>query len=97
MDVSRVDPEEVLVDAGTVEPGDGDVSMDGVDEAWLRANQKDGDKVLVSIRLVCYIHCIPQVAYCIPEFAQQITNAHGPPLLQHKLFFLPTPLHPLQK
>ncbi|KAF7978655.1 hypothetical protein HWV62_45172 [Athelia sp. TMB] len=51
MDVSRVDPEEVLVDAGTVEPGDGDVSIDGVDEAWLRANQKDGDKVLVSIRI----------------------------------------------
>ncbi|KAA1474778.1 kinesin-domain-containing protein [Dentipellis sp. KUC8613] len=47
MDVSRVDPEEVLVDFQNV----GDVSGD-VDEAMLRAlNQGKEDKVLVSIRI----------------------------------------------
>ncbi|KZP13669.1 kinesin-domain-containing protein [Athelia psychrophila] len=50
---SRIDPEEVLVDAATVEPGDGDVSVDNIDEALLRgsgsSNAGDQDKVLVSI------------------------------------------------
>lgn len=50
MDVSRVDPEEVLVDAQTVELGD--VSAD-IDEAWLRGTDHGKeDKVLVSIRSV---------------------------------------------
>ncbi|KAF9458828.1 kinesin-domain-containing protein [Collybia nuda] len=51
MDVSNVDPEEVLVDFETVEPGD--VSGE-VDEAWLRAAALDHgkeDKVMVSIRV----------------------------------------------
>ena len=52
MDVSNVDPEEVLVDFQTVEPGD--ISGE-VDEAWLKAASLDHgkeDKVMVSIRLV---------------------------------------------
>ncbi|KAF5377904.1 hypothetical protein D9615_006794 [Tricholomella constricta] len=51
MDVSRVDPEEVLVDYQTVEPGD--ISGE-LDEAWLRAATHDHgkeDKVMVSIRI----------------------------------------------
>jgi centromeric protein E len=50
MDVSNVDPEEVLVDYQTVEPGDVSGEMD---EAWLRAAESDHgkeDKVMVSIR-----------------------------------------------
>ncbi|KAH0579094.1 Kinesin-related protein 11 [Termitomyces sp. J132] len=51
MDVSNVDPEEVLVDSATVEPGD----LSGeIDEAWLQAATRDHgkeDKVMVSIRI----------------------------------------------
>jgi len=50
MDVSNVDPEQVLVDSQTVEPGD--ISGE-IDEAWLRAADLDHgkeDKVMVSIR-----------------------------------------------
>ena len=51
MDVSRVDPEEVLVDAQNVDAAD--VSAD-IDEAWLATVSDPGkeDKVLVSIRWV---------------------------------------------
>lgn len=52
MDVSNVDPEEVLVDFQTVEPGD--ISGE-LDEAWLKAANLDHgkeDKVMVSIRFV---------------------------------------------
>jgi centromeric protein E len=51
MDVSNVDPERVLVDYQTVEPGD--ISGE-IDEAWLRAAELEHgkeDKVMVSIRL----------------------------------------------
>ncbi|KAF8877088.1 P-loop containing nucleoside triphosphate hydrolase protein [Infundibulicybe gibba] len=51
MDVSNVDPEEVLVDYQTVEAGD--VSGD-LDEAWLRSAQIEHgkqDKVMVSVRV----------------------------------------------
>ncbi|RDB26446.1 Kinesin-like protein KIN-7L [Hypsizygus marmoreus] len=50
MDVSNVDPEEVLVDyqTPTVEPGD--ISGE-VDEAWLRGDHGTEDKVMVSIRI----------------------------------------------
>jgi centromeric protein E len=50
MDVSRVDPEEVLVDWETVEPAD--ISGE-VDENFLNAtsNGNKDDKVLVSIRV----------------------------------------------
>lgn len=51
MDVSNVDPEQVLVDFQSVEPGD--VSGE-IDEAWLRAAELDHgkeDKVMVSIRI----------------------------------------------
>ena len=50
MDVSRVDPEEVLVDWETVEPAD--ISAE-VDDNFLRAAEKTNkdDKVLVSIRV----------------------------------------------
>ncbi|KAG6895392.1 hypothetical protein C0992_001525 [Termitomyces sp. T32_za158] len=51
MDVSNVDPEEVLVDSATIEPGD----LSGeIDEAWLQAATRDHgkeDKVMVSIRI----------------------------------------------
>ncbi|KZP05805.1 P-loop containing nucleoside triphosphate hydrolase protein [Athelia psychrophila] len=44
------------MDAATVEPGDGDVSVDNIDEALLRgsssSNARDQDKVLVSIRQI---------------------------------------------
>jgi centromeric protein E len=46
MDVSRVDPEEVLVDFETVGPGD--ISA-YIDESFLKDTESD-DKVLVSIR-----------------------------------------------
>ncbi|KAJ3514351.1 hypothetical protein NLJ89_g2420 [Agrocybe chaxingu] len=51
MDVSVVDPEAVLVDSQTVEPGD--ISGE-IDEAWLKAAKLDHgkqDKVMVSIRV----------------------------------------------
>ncbi|KAF4617204.1 hypothetical protein D9613_006327 [Agrocybe pediades] len=51
MDVSVVDPEQVLVDSQTVEAGD--VSVE-IDEAWLKAAELDHgkeDKVMVSIRI----------------------------------------------
>ncbi|KAI0059583.1 kinesin-domain-containing protein [Artomyces pyxidatus] len=49
MDVSRVDPEEVLVDAETVEPGD--VSMEEVESMLGATSYGKEDKVLVSIRI----------------------------------------------
>ncbi|KAI0916998.1 hypothetical protein AcV5_007588 [Taiwanofungus camphoratus] len=48
MDVSRIDPEEALVDFQTVEPGD--VSGE-IDEASLATDYGMEDKVLVSIRI----------------------------------------------
>ncbi|TEB23012.1 kinesin-domain-containing protein [Coprinellus micaceus] len=51
MDVSNVDPESVLVDFESVEPGD--VSGE-VDEAWLKTSLRDHgseDKVMVSVRI----------------------------------------------
>lgn len=48
MDVSRVDPEEALVDFETVTEA-GDISAD-IDEELLRADYGKEDKVLVSIR-----------------------------------------------
>lgn len=53
MDVSRIDPEEVLVDAETVEPGD--ISME-IDESLLNGDYGKEDKVLVSIRSVSTIN-----------------------------------------
>jgi centromeric protein E len=50
MDVSRVDPEDVLVDFQTVDPGD--VSGE-LDENWLSGiDHGKEDKVMVSIRSV---------------------------------------------
>ncbi|KAI9058464.1 kinesin-domain-containing protein [Trametes sanguinea] len=48
MDVSRVDPEEALVDSETVEPGD--ISAE-IDESLLNTDYGREDKVLVSIRI----------------------------------------------
>ncbi|KAI8986071.1 kinesin-domain-containing protein [Trametes punicea] len=48
MDVSRVDPEEALVDSEMVEPGD--ISAD-IDESLLNSEYGKEDKVLVSIRI----------------------------------------------
>lgn len=55
MDVSRVDPEEVLIDAETVEAAD--VSAD-IDESILQGLQDYGqeDRVLVSIRCAKAMH-----------------------------------------
>ncbi len=50
MDVSRVDPEEALVDCETVEAGDISVEMD---ESPLQDYGQE-DKVLVSVRSVMY-------------------------------------------
>jgi centromeric protein E len=47
MDVSNVDPEMVLVDSQTVEPGD--ISGE-VDETMLNFDRGKEDKVMVSIR-----------------------------------------------
>ena len=55
MDVSRVDPEEAVVDFQTVE--DGDVSAE-IDEAALADYGKE-DKVLVSIRCVVLVLLLP--------------------------------------
>ena len=49
MDVSRVDPEEVLVDFENVEAGD--ISLD-LEQVQLERDYGQEDKVLVSIRLV---------------------------------------------
>jgi centromeric protein E len=54
MDVSNVDPENVLVDFETVELGD--VSGE-IDDTWLKTNQINHgreDKVMVSIRYVLF-------------------------------------------
>lgn len=48
MDVSRVDPEEVLVDFETVEVGDISADLDEVENILSDHGQED--KVLVSIR-----------------------------------------------
>ena len=83
MDVSNVDPEQVLVDYQTVEPGD--VSGE-IDEAWLRAAKLDHgkhDKVMVSIRSA--------VLFFLPSFkssliyintvsGRRIQLQHGSPL-----------------
>jgi centromeric protein E len=53
MDVSRVDPEHVLVDSETVEcEGEGDVSLDIDMENSLDEEEAKKDKVMVSIRYV---------------------------------------------
>ncbi|KAF5386439.1 hypothetical protein D9757_005841 [Collybiopsis confluens] len=52
MDVTNVDPEQVLVDFQNVEPED--VSIGELDEAWLKTVQAEHgkeDKVMVSVRL----------------------------------------------
>ena len=54
MDVSRVDPEEAVVDFQTLE--DGDISAE-IDETALADHGKE-DKVLVSIRCVVIAHPI---------------------------------------
>ncbi|KZP21474.1 hypothetical protein FIBSPDRAFT_860656 [Athelia psychrophila] len=80
MDVSRIDPEEVLVDAATVEPGDGDVSIDNIDEALLRgsssSNVGDQDQVLIDTNLTSRLNlrmdlskppnCPPRSRLCHP-------------------------------
>lgn len=82
MDVSHIDPEEVLVDFQTVEPGDISGEMD---EAWLRAADLDhgkDDKVMVSIRYVyealcslCYTKHMDRIS----EFAQPVAFLLGNP------------------
>ena len=59
-DVSRIDPEEALVDFETVDPGD--ISQD-ISESMLLNDYGHEDKVLVSIRwaTITYypmIHCV---------------------------------------
>lgn len=83
MDVSNVDPEEVLVDFETACEGDGDVSIE-VDEAWAADHGKE-DKVMVSIRSV--LLSTQMFSPCLttnirPEFAQLMDPQHGFPTPQ---------------
>lgn len=86
MDVSNVDPEQVLVDYQSVEPGD--VSGE-IDEAWLRAAELDHgkeDKVMVSIRYVQNFFIMLAVAQRgLVEYVPQNQLLRGYPLL------VPTP------
>jgi hypothetical protein len=94
MDVTNVDPEQVLVDYQTVEPGD--VSGE-IDEAWLRAAQLDHgkqDKVMVSIRSVLLFPFMRvQLIHINTEFGRQIQLQHGFPLhpTTHSSWILHTP------
>jgi hypothetical protein len=66
MDVSRVDPEEVLVDAQNMEAGD--VSAD-IDEKWLTGTDHGKeDKVLVSIRYV--------ISFCVYLNGDGVTSGY---------------------
>ncbi|RDB19180.1 Kinesin-like protein KIN-7N [Hypsizygus marmoreus] len=88
MDVSNVDPEEVLVDyqTPTVEPGD--ISGE-VDEAWLRGGYGKEDKVMVSIRP-------PRPISMAPHPGHQHAQAQPPPRQIHllRLHLLHLRLHP---
>jgi hypothetical protein len=69
MDVSRVDPEDVLVDWQTVEPGD--VSGE-LDENWFGGiDHGKEDKVMVSIRRV--------VLHVLPHFDADFISEFVPP------------------
>jgi hypothetical protein len=99
MDVSRVDPEEVLVDAQNVELGD--VSGD-IDEALLRsANHGNEDKVLVSIRCVylySYMYLILTLALGSDPQTQLVHGTQPAKLssFNHSMPSHPHPhLHPL--
>ncbi|KAG2066908.1 kinesin-domain-containing protein [Suillus decipiens] len=82
MDVSRIDPEDALVDFRTVEPGD--VSAD-IDEAMiLGPNYGKEDKVLVSIRIrpttsahVAWDHSAQRTIKLFPQYAK--STATTPP------------------
>jgi hypothetical protein len=77
MDVSRVDPEEVLVDFENVEPGDGDMSAD-IDESLLRdLDQGKDDKVLVSVRYDMLISIIENPADAPAAFDLLMYPLHG--------------------
>ncbi|KAH9991250.1 P-loop containing nucleoside triphosphate hydrolase protein [Russula vinacea] len=74
MDVSRVDPEEVLIDWETVEPAD---FSGEVDENFLRAaeNANKDDKVLVSIRLLSQHHRNAATAPPLFHFDEILTGS----------------------
>ncbi|KAI6113995.1 P-loop containing nucleoside triphosphate hydrolase protein [Pisolithus sp. B1] len=78
MDVSRIDPEEVLVHYQTVEPGD--VSGDLEDESQIPDYGKE-DKVLVSIRIrptaahQAWDTSIPSTIKLLPQHAKSTLNA----------------------
>lgn len=55
MDVSNVNPEEVLVDSKTVEPGDVSGEID-LDDVFIDHGKQD--KVMVSIRHVAFPPCV---------------------------------------
>ncbi|KAG2125626.1 P-loop containing nucleoside triphosphate hydrolase protein [Suillus cothurnatus] len=82
MDVSRIDPEDALVDFQTVEPGD--VSAD-IDEAMtLAPNYGKEDKVLVSIRIrpttsaqAAWDHSAQRTIKLFPQYAK--STATTPP------------------
>ncbi|KAG1901392.1 P-loop containing nucleoside triphosphate hydrolase protein [Suillus fuscotomentosus] len=82
MDVSRIDPEDALVDFQTVEPGD--VSAD-IDEATiLGPNYGKEDKVLVSIRIrpttsahAAWDHSAQRTIKLFPQYAK--STATTPP------------------
>lgn len=108
MDVSNVDPEQVLVDYQTVEPGD--VSGE-IDEAWLRAAELDHgkqDKVMVSIRSALPFpsisSCKFKLIYVNVDFGRQIQRRPGSPLHPTNpsnwtlhMPKIPQPLHPAHR
>ena len=72
MDVSRVNPEDVLVDYSNLELGDGDCSAE-IDESLLGAlNHGKEDKVMVSIRYVSSLKAMPKIFV-------NLSPASGPP------------------
>ncbi|KAJ8595149.1 kinesin-domain-containing protein [Rhizopogon salebrosus TDB-379] len=79
MDVSRIDPEEALVDFQTVEAAD--VSAD-IDEGVIPGpNYGKDDKVLVSIRIrpttsshAAWDHNVPRTIKLLPQYAKSTAN-----------------------
>ena len=71
MDVSRIDPEEALVDFETVEAGDISLDLDDIAQDYGQE-----DKVLVSIRWV-YSITVNIVCYIFVEYDLQTRHMHG--------------------
>lgn len=71
MDVSRIDPEEALVDFETVEAGDISLDLDDIAQDYGHE-----DKVLVSIRWV-YSITVNILCYIFVGYVLQTRHTHG--------------------